>query len=307
MSLENKIENRCYIVNPSSQGGKAEEIWETEIKPLIKSDKHVYFTEKDKTTELVKKIADKYDVFVCVGGDGTAMDIANAIVDKDKKLAKLPLGSGNDVDLSLGLIKSNDDKAFGKLLDIIDRGRIKEIDVCKAYFENKETLYLANSNIGLSAEVLRQLRLESKNSQGASSYQNTLLKILFFQNYKPFETEIKFNGNTINEKCLIMAVNNMRSTGGGMLITPNAKFDDGYLDFFYAGNLSKIECVIALTKVRKGTHIGQNKIVYYDGASRITSVEINTNPKVYFGLDGEVTGTTPAKFEIYEKKLKVIC
>ena len=89
--------------------------------------------------------------------------------------------------------------------------------------------------------------------------------------------------------------------GGGMWLAPEAQPDDGLFDVLVFGDLTKTDFVRNVGKIYKGTHLSHPKIEQLRGAR----VEIDAEEPLPIELDGEQPGTTPVRFEIVPRALRV--
>ena len=88
----------AFLYNPGARAGKseanvaalAEKISALPNGQLFRSQK------KGDITSLIKQQLQKFDVFVACGGDGTVREVASALINTDKKMGIIPMGTGND-------------------------------------------------------------------------------------------------------------------------------------------------------------------------------------------------------------------
>ncbi|MCX6254421.1 MAG: diacylglycerol kinase family protein [Bacteroidia bacterium] len=99
---------------------------------------------KEDTGSLIKQNFDKHDVFVAAGGDGTVHTVATQLVNSNKILGVLPLGSGNGFAKEFGF-KMN----VRSLLSDIKKAESINIDV----IEINDELCLNVAGIGLDSFV----------------------------------------------------------------------------------------------------------------------------------------------------------
>ena len=98
-----------------------------------------------------------------------------------------------------------------------------------------------------------------------------------------------------------VVVANGRYFGGGMMICPDAEPDDGLFDVLALGNLTKRDLLLTLPKTYKGNHLPHPKAELLRGSR----VEIDSPEPLPIQLDGEQPGTTPARFEVVPRALRV--
>jgi diacylglycerol kinase family enzyme len=86
-----------------------------------------------------------------------------------------------------------------------------------------------------------------------------------------------------------------------MKMTPDAEPDDSVFDVLLIGDVSKMDLVLTLPKIYRGTHLPHPKAELLRGAK----VTIETPVPLPVQLDGEQPGTTPATFEVVPKALRL--
>jgi diacylglycerol kinase family enzyme len=98
-----------------------------------------------------------------------------------------------------------------------------------------------------------------------------------------------------------VVVANGRYFGGGMKICPEAEPDDGLFDVLTIGDLTKRELVATMPKTYRGTHLPHAKGELLRGRTVVVESDI----PVPVELDGEQPGTTPVRFEVVPKALRL--
>jgi diacylglycerol kinase (ATP) len=96
-------------------------------------------------------------------------------------------------------------------------------------------------------------------------------------------------------------VANGRYLGGGMKMLPEAEPDDGLFDVLLIGDLTKRDLLLTLPKTYRGRHLPHPKATLLRGAT----VEIEAAEPLPVELDGEQPGTTPVRFEIVPRALRL--
>lgn len=86
-----------------------------------------------------------------------------------------------------------------------------------------------------------------------------------------------------------------------MKMCPDAEPDDGLFDVLVIGDVTKRDLAFTLPKVYRGKHLPHPRLEPLRG--RV--VEIETDEPLPIELDGEQPGTTPVRFEIVPKALRV--
>jgi len=89
--------------------------------------------------------------------------------------------------------------------------------------------------------------------------------------------------------------------GGGMHLAPEAKFDDGLFDVVLIGDVSKLDFVTTSPKLYKGGHVHHPRVEVL----RTAALTVEAAQPLPLELEGEPVGTTPARFEIVPRALRV--
>jgi diacylglycerol kinase family enzyme len=77
--------------------------------------------------------------------------------------------------------------------------------------------------------------------------------------------------------------------------------DDGLLDVLLIGDLTKRDLLLTLPKTYRGTHLPHPKAELLRGST----VEVDAPTQLPIELDGEQPGTTPARFEVVSRALRL--
>jgi diacylglycerol kinase family enzyme len=86
-----------------------------------------------------------------------------------------------------------------------------------------------------------------------------------------------------------------------MKLCPDAEPDDGAFDILLIGDLTKWDLMLTLPKTFRGSHLPHPKAELLRGAH----VTIDAPEPLPLELDGEQPGTTPARFELVPRALRV--
>ena len=95
MFSERKI---LLVVNPISGGKDKKPIIELLSQNLSKevSPEFIYWERPEQKETIVKRLKEElFDIAIAIGGDGTINQVARALVNSNKKMGIIPVGSGN--------------------------------------------------------------------------------------------------------------------------------------------------------------------------------------------------------------------
>jgi len=310
-----RSESAVFIVNPQAGGGKSEK----QLKELIAEIEAIYgnakiaFTERKlHATELARDaVTSGAELIVAVGGDGTISEVAAGFFDEKGKalrplkqapsLGILPAGSGSDYAKTLGI-----PRASAIALQILQTKKTKTVDAGLVEFvglngQQTKRVFVNIADVGIGGEVVDILERQGKKLGAFLSYQLATLRGLIGYKNKNLEITVdkkqKFDG-TYNG--IIVAIG--KYFGSGMKIAPSAEVDDGYFDVVMLGNMSKLEMIAKMQKVRSGTHIFDKNITVH----RAKQVSIKADSRALLDCDGEMPGECPAEFTILPSALKVV-
>jgi diacylglycerol kinase family enzyme len=124
--------------------------------------------------------------------------------------------------------------------------------------------------------------------------------------YQPEEVSIELDGGLWYEgKVYIIAVANAKSVAQGMLIAPDAEYDDGWFDVLVAKEMPLLELLILFPKIYTGEHIHHPKVMM----KRAKKVRIKTpnNQAIGLDLDGEpFEGAAEINYSIVPKAFSIL-
>jgi len=127
-----------------------------------------------------------------VGGDGTVNEIGSALINTNKTLAIIPIGSGNGLARDLNIPLSVKKSTFN-----INNQNSRKIDTIKV--NKKDCLNIAG--VGFDAHIGDKFQNSKK--RGFVSYVKLVLKEYF--NYKPATFILDIEGNKIEQKAFLIS------------------------------------------------------------------------------------------------------
>lgn len=246
-----------------------------------------------------------YDVVVAVGGDGTVHEVVNGLVRPAPGtpiplLGIIPLGTGNDFAWSLGLPENDPEAACRILLagnsQVIDLGQVTD-ELGQMWTFTSMLGAGFDAAAAIEAGRIRRLR-------GLAMYLLAVLRVLPRYGRAP-EVTVRYNGTGITRRLLMLSVANGRRTGGGFLIAPDARLDDGLFDLTLAGDAGIPTILRLIPHFIRGTHASQTRYVSIDRADGLVC-EAPSGVPVH--LEGEVIRTDARRLEIriLPRRLRVI-
>lgn len=242
-------------------------------------------------SEVIRRDGPAADLIILGGGDGTINQGLAGLLDVQRPLGVLPLGTANDLARTLGL--PTDPLAA---CDIVLQGRQQRIDVGRV----NERLFVNVASIGLAVEVTRQLSRAAKTRWGVLAYAWAAIRAIL--RGRPFAVEICCDGACRRSHTWQVAVGNGRSYGGGWTIHEKARIDDGLLDLCSLEVRHSWDVLPLLPALRRGTLDPVASVRTLHGRS----IEVRTLHRIRsITADGELVGHTPAVFSVLPAALSI--
>lgn len=231
---------------------------------------------------------DPLDAVLLAGGDGTVRLAADALdAGHPVPLALLPVGSGNDFARELGVTRATDPR------ELLTRGVARAVDVGR--------VTPGGSRFGCVASVgfdSTALELIHGSWLPRSKLLNTVSALRALWRTEAARVRVTWEGGAFEGPAMLVAATNTRSYGGGFLLTPDARTDDGQLDVCVIGDIGRLRMILEFPRIFAGTHGGRPGVtlarspwvrieslgaplpVCLDGelASHVTPVELRCEP-----------------------------
>ncbi len=299
-----------FVVNPASDGGGTGKKWPEiaasarrhgleVVERLTESAGHA-------TTLTREAVAAGEELIVAVGGDGTVNEVVNGFFDESgtslggqAALGVIERGTGCDFVRTFAIPKKTD-----RAVATVAAGRRRRIDVGRATCatpSGPQVRMFANiASCGMSGAVAERANATSKKLGGTPAF--LFATVTTFLGWHNVEFHVRADDveRTLVANNVVCA--NCRYFGGGMQIAPDAEPDDGLLDVILVGDISKVDFVLNLHRLYRGT-LGRHAKVEHLRARRIEITPVRTLPAE---IDGEQPGTTPVVFEAVPGALDLI-
>ena len=121
---------------------------------------------------------------------------------------------------------------------------------------------------------------------------------------KAWHMRVSWEGGDYEGPLYLMSVCNSPRTGGIFNMAPQARMDDGLLDYVFAPEIPKLTVVSLLPKLIKGTHIHHPKVTF----GKSSWLKAESAPGTPIHADGEVLGESVKKvtYEILPGKITLL-
>jgi diacylglycerol kinase family enzyme len=244
--------------------------------------------------------------FLCVGGDGTGFEVVNGISwEGGSALAKATADKPHDR-VTLGFLPLGTGNSFlrdfeGDPFERLSAGRTRPCDVVRIRHA-EGTVYSINLvALGFPADVGEATNRRFKWA-GPAGYVLGVLSCLFRRPRHVFPLRADGADAWERDACVMLVFANSRFTGGRMMIAPDARPDDGLLEFVRLGPLGRLSIVRRLPSLFDGTY------VRLAGASRrgVRRVDFDLPGPVGVMIDGEVLKLRCESVEVLPGRLDVL-
>jgi diacylglycerol kinase (ATP) len=296
------------IVNPEAANGAVGKNW-PRMRDCLQAEgasfDAVLTGEPGHATRLARQaLDDGFRTIVAVGGDGTVNEVINGLVvkgsvDPEVTLGIIPWGTGADFARMLGISRD-----YVEACRHLLRSEPRPVDLgevtCVREGREVERYFINAAGLGFDGEVADLVNRFPKALGGTMTYLTCLLISLV--TYRNKNVEFSFDGQHVRGRVNSVAVCNGCYFGGGMFIAPGAAFDDGLFSVVVLGNLNKLEVVMNVPRVYKGTHLTHSKVSHFAAKE----VHVEARERMFLQAEGELIGEAPATFRIIPRALKVL-
>jgi diacylglycerol kinase (ATP) len=298
------MERFFAIVNPAAGGGRSAKLAGPALTRLREGGIGVDViasTGPGQAVDLAREAYTQgYRRFIAGGGDGTAHEILNGIflssaMPERIALGFLPLGTGNSF-----LRDFTNDGAESSLQAIL-ANRKRPVDLIRLTHAGGQIYSFNLLSVGFTADVGALTNRYFKTLGHFGYLLGVLVRVAQLRR-RVFALRCDDDKGWDERRCLFLAFNNSKYTGGTMLIAPNADAADGLIEFVRWGPIGRFGLMRMLPKLYDGTHIA------HPLASRrqVRHVEFNVPVPVDVMIDGEIAtlqcrslDMVPAAVDIY--------
>jgi YegS/Rv2252/BmrU family lipid kinase len=191
-----------------------------------------------------------------------------------------------------------------RAVDVALHGDVREIDLGRATYRawdgsQAEAWFTNVASVGMTGAIAARANQTTKALGGRASY--LLATAAVFPRWRAGELQVSVDDETRRGRMHDVVVGNGRYFGGGMMICPEASPDDGRFDVLLIGDLTKRDLVVTLPKTYRGRHLPHPKAELLRGAL----VTVDAAEPLPIELDGEQPGTTPVRFELVPRTLRL--
>lgn len=226
-------------------------------------------------------VANGASLVVAAGGDGTIEEVAAALIDSDTTLGILPLGTMNNIALTLGIPFDLEAAAFALAV-----GAVRRIDIGHVLGPNEtaagavEGYFLETAGIGLSAIAAPMGEAYEK-----GRWADVFSKLGEFLAGTATQVTVRCDNETaFYTQTHTLTVSNAPFFGNNMLIAPAAKVDDGLLDLVVYANMELVDLTTYFYAISGGGETHEPRLL----TCRARHIQISTDIPLAVNADLDV-------------------
>lgn len=304
------------ILNPIADRGHAREL-APRIKALLGERGEFGWAETSRPGEAIQLAArarkEGYEIVVAAGGDGTAQEVLNGLVNGSRDdqvcgtLGLIPVGSGNDfawmMGVAPGVRQTRGPQGIEEAIHKLFAGKTRVIDVGRVCDEAQRCRYFGNG-VGIGFDGI--VNIESRKitwARGFLMYTLAVLRTVLLYFRAP-RAALELDGRRVEQPLLMLSVANGRRYAGGFYVTPQAEADDGQFDLCIVDQVSRLQILKLIPRFMNGTQAGDPHIKM----TRARRVVVQCDQGYAVHADGEIfaTAAKTLTMQIFPQKLRVV-
>ncbi len=251
--------------------------------------------EDDVTAMCAEACREGASVVVAAGGDGTVVDVANALVGSSTPLGVVPLGTGNDLARVLNI-----PLAMNDALDLL----VGEHDIIEAdALRVGRYYYLSNVSVGFSPHMMKETPSHQKKRFGRLAYIWTMFKQSRIFQLHRYTLTVDGHSTRIRASEVLISNTKLLESPPQLFGSPQS-LNDGQLDAYLVTAQTLGDYVQLVWNVLRRPGQSVAKLHHWVGQQRIR-IEADGKPQLV-QADGEVIGYTPVEVELVPKVIRII-
>jgi diacylglycerol kinase (ATP) len=278
----------------------------------------------DATNRTRAALEEGTDVIVVVGGDGTLSEAAAGFfkfgtnddqpspINPQAALAIIPAGTGDDFARGLtgkrASLESWIEILFAHCRQSTDE-RVRMVDVMCGACDNYTTPFIClnASTMGIGGETAARVAGQGsfmRRLSGEARFAAAAVRALSAWRERRVRVSID-ESKIVDDRMNLVAVANGLYAGGGMMLSPQARIDDGKLDVITASGFSRAMVIRELPRIHRGGHVANPNVRVMQG-EKVRIETFSPADALLIEVDGNVRGRTPVEFQIMPQALRFV-
>lgn len=306
------------VLNPRSANGRTGRHFDSiaqAVRGSIGDHGHAFTERIMHAAELTRTaLAAGHDLVIAAGGDGTINEVVNGffepalpgqpprLIREDAALAIIARGTGGDLRRTVG--------HDGNLAESCARlkGEHRKIDLGRVDYTlaggGQASRYFINvGDVGVGAKIVE---IANRGSKALGTFSFTIASLRGLLGWRDVRLKASFDGAAAQEfNVTSLAVANGRYFGGGMMIAPEARLDDGLFHITIWSGFTLFDFATKGGAIRDGSHVKLPGT--RTRTARTISLEAATQGEaIGLEVDGELLGQLPATFTVLPGALRLV-
>lgn len=256
-------------------------------------------------------LSEGFTHIIAIGGDGTVNEVVNGMMNarahmeeevwEKIRLGILPKGTGNDFVKSLNLSQN-----LKGMRSLMEQDQYATVDLGRVTFRTNQQVeasrYFANiTDLGLGGVVAEKLSRSSKWLGKNLTYQLAIIRT--FLSYKHQAVSVATGNWNHQGRIMNLIIANGQYFGSGLGIAPKASLSDGLFDVIVVGEISVLDYLKNLPRLKKSLPIHHPEVTYHTA----TDLRIDSpDHQLPIDMDGEFIGYAPMKVSMINGAVKVL-
>jgi diacylglycerol kinase (ATP) len=264
-------------------------------------------------------------IIAVVGGDGTLSETAEGFfefsknveefprpINPEASLAIFPSGTGDDFARGLMGYRAPLEKWIATFISHCraeNAGNTRLVDVLYGLCDGYKTPFIClnASTMGIGGETAARVAAQGKSMRrlsGEARFAAAAMAALVTWRERRVRVSVD-EREVIEGRMNLAAVANALYAGGGMMLSPEAKIDDGKLDVITASGLNRAQVLRELARIHKGGHLANPKVRILNG-EKVRVETFVPEDAMRIEADGNVRGHTPVEFRVMPRALRFV-
>lgn len=252
-----------------------------------------------------------HELVFAAGGDGTLGEVANGLAGTHTIMAPLPVGTANSFAKELGMPRPGIIHGHRLLqaAESLAAGQVQAMDLGFSFFAGEERrggnngrYWLLWTGTGADGYLVHEVEPRPKWAKLMGPLGYALHALAVAPTLPDMHARVEIDGRLYEDDFILTVISNCRMYGGEVILSPEARVDDGLFEVWLFKGKGLPKTVAHITHVVRGEHLDVDDIICVRGRS----VSIHTTPIFPCHTDGDAAGYTPLFCEIRPGALRLL-
>jgi YegS/Rv2252/BmrU family lipid kinase len=306
------------VLNPRSANGRTGRHFDSiaqAVRGAVGDHGHAFTERSMHAAELTRAALHAgHDLVIAVGGDGTINEVVNGFFEpalpgqpprpirEGAALAIVPHGTGGDLRRTLGL----DDRLAESCARL--KGERRRVDIGRVDYTlaggGRAARYFINvGDVGVGAKIVE---IANRGSKALGAFSFTVASLRGLMGWRDVRVNASFDGAPKEELTVTtLAIGNGRYFGGGLMVAPEARLDDGLFHVTIWTHFTMMDFATKGGAMRDGSHVKLPGT--RTRTAQTITLEAAQPGAIGVEVDGELLGQLPATFTVLPGALPLVC